>query len=156
MTWALWGVALVSSKVWHLVPWLAEHVGWGGTQSHPCSVGQLGSPEWCRVVFYHWGDPHNYWSASIVINLPNSVSNEVFSELQTDAFPAITESNGEAGDSSVKGIMYHYCLVQGAWHWHHATRGQQSTRVNSDCMLHSLGQTKFMTPNPDQMWKVGT
>ena len=45
----------VSCKMWHLVLWLAEHVGCGGTQSHPCSVGQLGSPEWRRVVFYHWG-----------------------------------------------------------------------------------------------------
>ena len=42
MTRALWGVALLSCKVWHLVPWLAEHIGWGGTHSHPCSVGQLG------------------------------------------------------------------------------------------------------------------
>jgi len=52
---ALWGVALLSCKVWHLVQWLAEHVGWVGIQSLPCSVGQLGSPEWRRVVFYHWG-----------------------------------------------------------------------------------------------------
>ena len=38
MTWALCGVALLSCKVWHLVPWLAEQVGRGGTQSHSCSV----------------------------------------------------------------------------------------------------------------------
>ena len=46
----------------------------------------------------------------------NSVSNEAFSEPKTDASPAITERNSEAGDSSVKGIMDHYCLVQGTWH----------------------------------------
>ena len=67
MTWALGGVALVSCKVWHLVPWLAEHVGWGGTQSGPCSIGQLGSPEWCRVVFYHWG---GYMLTHIIADLP--------------------------------------------------------------------------------------
>ena len=43
------------------------------------------------------------------INLPNSVSNEAFSEPMTDISPAIVESNSEAGDSSVKGIMDHYC-----------------------------------------------
>ena len=67
MTWALGGVALVSCKVWHLVRWLAEHVGWGGTQSHPCSIGQLGSPEWRRVVFYHWG---GYMLTHIITDLP--------------------------------------------------------------------------------------
>ena len=30
--------------------WMSGH-----TQSLPCSVGQLGSPQWHRVVFYHWG-----------------------------------------------------------------------------------------------------
>ena len=53
----------------------------------------------------------------------------MFSEPKTDAFPAIVKSNGEAGDSSVKGIMDYYCLVQGTWHGHHAARVQQSTRV---------------------------
>ena len=67
MTWALWGAALLSCKVWHLVPWLAQHGGWGGTQSHPCSLGQLGSPEWCRVVFYHWG---GYMLTHIITDLP--------------------------------------------------------------------------------------
>ena len=67
MTRALWVVALLSCKVWHLVPWLAEHVGWGGTQSHPCSVGQLGSPEWRRVAFYHWG---GYMLTHIITDLP--------------------------------------------------------------------------------------
>jgi len=133
MTWALWGVALMACKVWHLVPWLAQHFGWGGTQSRPCSVGQLGSPEWSRVVFYHLGrynyaDSHHYLSASIALNLQNSVSNETFSEPKSGAFPAV-ESNGEAGDSSVKGIMDHYYLVQGTWHGHHAARVQQSTGV---------------------------
>ena len=113
---------MVSCKVWHLVPWLAEQDGWGSTQSRPCSVGQLGSHEWHRVAFYQaplrWihADPHHYWSASTVIDLPNSVSNEAFSEPKTDASLAIVESNSEAGDSSVKGIMDHYCLVQGTWH----------------------------------------
>ena len=133
MTWALWGVALVSCKVWHLVPWLAEHVGWGGTQSHPCSVGPVQEP-WMTlssVLPLRWthADPHHYWSASIAINLLNNVLNEAFSEPKTDTFPAIVESNGEAEDSSVKGIMDHYCLVQGTWHGHHAARVLQSTRV---------------------------
>ena len=44
-------------------------------------------------------------------------------------FPAIAKSNNEAGDSSVKGIMDHYYLVQGTWHGHHAARVQQSTGV---------------------------
>ena len=34
--------------------------------------------------------------------------------------PAIVESDSEAGDSSVMGIVDHYCLVQGTWHRHHA------------------------------------
>ena len=76
-----------------------------------------------------YADPHHYWSASIAINLPNNVSNEAFSEPKTDTFPAIVESNGEAEDSSVKGVMDHYCLVQGTWHGHHAARVQQSTGV---------------------------
>ena len=67
MTQALWGVALLSCKVWHLVLWLAEHVGWGGTQSCPCSVGQFGSTEWRRVVFYHWG---GYMLTHIITDLP--------------------------------------------------------------------------------------
>ena len=127
MTWALWGVALVSCKVWHLVPWLAEHVGWGGTQSHPCSVGQLGSPEWRRVVFYHWG---GYMLTHIITDLPPqwSTSRTAY-RMKRYAFPAIVESNGEAGDSSVKGTMDHYCLVQGTWHGHHAAWVQWSTRV---------------------------
>ena len=65
-------------------------------------------------------DPHHYWSSSMAINRPNSIFNEVFSEPKTDLFPAIVESNGEAGDSSVNGIMDHYCLAQGTWHGHHA------------------------------------
>ena len=48
---------------------------------------------------------------------------------RTDASPAIVESNSEAGDSSVKGTMDHYCLVQGTWHEHHTARVQQSTGV---------------------------
>ena len=98
-------------------------------------------------------DPHHYWSASIAISLPNSVSNEAFSEPKTDASPAIVESNSEARDSSVKEIMDHYCLVQSTWHMGAAVNWSQG---NSDCMLHSLGQTKFMPPNPDQMWKILT
>ena len=76
-----------------------------------------------------YADPRYYCSASIAINLLNSASNEAFSEPKTDAFPVITESNGEAGDSSVKGIMDHYCLVQGTWHGHHAAWVQKSTGV---------------------------
>ena len=38
-----------------------------------------------------------------------------FSEPKTDASPAIVEINSEAGDASVKGIMDHWCLVQGTW-----------------------------------------
>ena len=93
MTWALRGVALLSRKVWHLVLWLAEHVGWGGTQSHPCSIGQFGVP-WMtessilplRLIY---ADPHHYWSASIAINLPNSISNEAFSEPPTHFLPSL-------------------------------------------------------------------
>ena len=48
-----------------------------------------------------YADPPHYCSASIAINLLNSVFNEAFSEPKTDAFPAIVESNGEAGDSAV-------------------------------------------------------
>ena len=143
MTWALWGVALLSCKVWHLVPWLAEHVGWGGTQSRPCSVGQLGSPEWRRVAFYHWG---GYMLTHIITDPPpqRSTSRTVYSmkhsqKPKTDAFPAIVESNSGAGDSSVKGIMDHYCLVQGTWHGHHTAWVQQSTGVkgilNACCIL---------------------
>ena len=66
----------------------------------------------------------------------NSVSNEAFSEPKTDASPAITERNSEAGDSSVKGIMDHYCLVQGTWHMGAAVNWSQG---NSDWMLRSLG-----------------
>ena len=62
-----------------------------------------------------------------MINLPNSVFNEAFSEPKTDAFPAIVESNGETGDSSVKGIMDYYCLVHGTWHGHHAAQVQQQS-----------------------------
>ena len=66
--------------------------------------------------------------------------------------PAIVESDSEAGDSSVTGIVDHYCLGQDTWHRHHAALVKQSTRVkgNSDCMLHSLSQIKFMPTNPDQ------
>ena len=67
MTRALWEAALLSCKMWHLVTWLAEHVGWGCTQSCSCSVHQLGSPEWCRVVFYHWG---GYMLTHIITDLP--------------------------------------------------------------------------------------
>ena len=63
-----------------------------------------------------YADLRHYWPASTAINLPNSVSNEVFSEPKTDASPAIVESNSEAGESSVKEIMDHCCLVQGPWH----------------------------------------
>ena len=105
-----------------------------------------------------YADLHHYWSASISINLPNSVLNEVFSQPKTDAFPAIVWSNSEAGDSSVKGIMDHYCLVEAKWHGHHAAWLQQYTRVKAIltacCVL--LGQTKFMPPHPDQTWKVLT
>ena len=76
-----------------------------------------------------YADRHHYWSASIVTNLPNSISNEVFSELKSDAFLAIIESNSEAGDLSVKGIMDHYCLVQGTWHRHHVAQVQQSIGI---------------------------
>ena len=74
-------------------------------------------------------DPHHYWSSSIVMDLPNSASNEAFSEPKTDASPAIDESNSEAGGSSMKGIMDHCCLVQGRWRRHHDAQVQQSTRV---------------------------
>ena len=39
----------------------------GGTQSRPCSAGQLGSPEWRRLVFYHWG---GYMLTHIITDLP--------------------------------------------------------------------------------------
>ena len=77
-----------------------------------------------------------------MLNLPNSVSNEAFSEPKTDAFPAIIESNGEAGDSSVKGIMDHYCLVQDTWHGHHTARVQQTTGVKG-----ILPHAAFFGPN---------
>ena len=96
-----------------------------------------------------YADPHHYWSASVTINLPNSVSNEAFSEPKKNAFPAITESNGEAGDSSVKGIMDHYCLVQGTWHAHYAACVQQSTRVKgiltACCVLWAKGNSCHLT-----------
>ena len=76
-----------------------------------------------------YADPHHYWAASIVINLLNSIFKEAFLEPKTDTFPAIVESNGEAGDSSVKGNMDHYCLFQGTWHGHHTAWVQQSTGV---------------------------
>ena len=38
-----------------------------GTQSHPCSVGQLGSLEWRCVVFYHWG---GYMLTHIITDMP--------------------------------------------------------------------------------------
>ena len=157
MTWVLWGVALLSCKVWHLVPWLAEHVGWGGTQSHPCSVGQLGSPEWRRVAFYHcsilplrwiYADPHYYWSASIAISLLNSVSNEAFSEPKID---------GEAGDWSVKGSW-----TTIAWSRAHGMdttlHGCGSLSESREFWLHAafFGPKKFMPPHPDQTWKVLT
>ena len=74
-------------------------------------------------------DPRHYCSASIAINLPNSVSNEAFSGPKTGASPAIVESNSEEGDSSVKGIMDLYCPVQGICHGHHAAQVKQSTGV---------------------------
>ena len=132
MTRALWGVALLSWKVWHLIPWLAEHLGWGDIQSRPCSVGQLGSLEWCRVVSTIEVD--TCWPTSLLICLHSDQPPKQhiqWSSLRTwdRPFPAVIESNGEAGDSSVKGIMDHYCLVQGTWHGLHASRVQQSTGV---------------------------
>ena len=44
------GVALLSCKVWHLVLWPVEHIGWGGAQSRPCSIGQSQMPEWRSPV----------------------------------------------------------------------------------------------------------
>ena len=69
---------------------------------------------------------------------------------RTDASPAIVESNSEAGDSSVKGIMDHYCLVQGTWHGHQAARVQQSTEVNgiliaSCCVLWAKSNSCHLT-----------
>ena len=116
-----------------------------GTQSRPCSVGQFREP-WMTyssilTLWWIYADPHHYWSAS-TINLQNSVSNDAFSEPKTDTSLAIVESNSEAGDSSVKGIMDHYCLVQGTWHGHHAARVQQSTGVKG-IWLHAA----FFGPN---------
>ena len=45
------------------------------------------------------------------------------------AFPAIVESNSEAGGSAMKGIVDHCCLVQGTWQGHHAAQVQQSSGV---------------------------
>ena len=58
MTWALWGVALVSCKVWHLVFWLAEYAG---------SISLLHNIM-RRVVFYHWG---GYMLTYIITDLPS-------------------------------------------------------------------------------------
>ena len=144
MTRALWGAALLSWKVWHLVPWLAEHVGWGGIQSRPCSVGQLGSPEWRRVVFYHWGGYMLTHSLLICLHSDQPPEQRIqWSVLRTQ------ESNGDAGDSSVKGIMDHYCLVQGTWHGHHALRVEQSTGVKgiltACCILWAKGNSCHLT-----------
>ena len=152
MTWALGGVALLSCKVWHIVPWLAEHVGWGGTQSRPCSVGQFREPwmTYSSILPLRWiyADPHHYWSAS-TINLQNNVSNDAFLESKTDTSLAIVESNSEAGDSSVKGIMDHYSLIQGTWHGHHAAWVQQSTRImgilNACCVLRAKQNSCHLT-----------
>ena len=38
-----------------------------------------------------------------------------------------------------------------AWTPHCTGAAVYRSQVNSDCMLHSLGQTKFMPPNPNQM-----
>ena len=58
---------VVLQSVWHLVPWHAEHVGWGGTQSRPGSIGKSGSPEWCTVVFHHLV---GYMLTDIITDLP--------------------------------------------------------------------------------------
>ena len=95
----------------------------------------------------------------------NSVSNDAFSKPKTDASPAITERNSEAGDSSVKGIMDHYsswllhpCHVP--WTRRSRAHGMGAavnwSQGNSDCMLRSLGQMEFMPPNLDQTWKLLT
>jgi len=150
MTWALWGVALVSCKV---VLWLAEHIGWGGTQYHPCSVGQLGSSEWQSSILplrWIYADPHHYWSASIVINLPNSVLNEVFSEPKTDTFSAIAESNGEAGDLSVKGIMDHYIAWSRAYGMDTTPHRCSSLPESREFWLHAafFGPNKICATSP--------
>ena len=113
-----------------------EHVGWGGTQSRPCSIG---SPK-CRVVFYHWG---GYMLTHIITGLPpyQSTSITAYPMKRSQNLRCVSchcwkqqwsrrESNSEAGDSSVKGIMIdRYCLVQGTWHGRHAVWVQQSTRL---------------------------
>ena len=158
MTQALWGVALFSCKVWHLVPWLAEHVGRGDTQSHPCRLGQLGSPDWRRVVFYHWG---GYMLTHIITDLPPQRSTS------WTAYPMKRSQN-------LRRISCHHwkqrwsrrlvCegdhgpLLPGPGHmaWTPCCIGAvvNWSWGNSDCMLRSLGQTKFMPPYPDQTWKV--
>ena len=71
-------------------------------------------------------------------------------EPKTDASPAIVESNTEAGDSSVKGIMDHCCLVEGTWHGHHDARVQQSTVVKgiltACCVLWAKQNLCHLTP----------
>ena len=124
--------------------------GWGSeefTLPHLLQdMGELVHINRGGVVFSYWLSKD--WQEP---NL-NSVSNDAFSEPKTDASPAITERNSEAGDSSVKGIMDHYCLVQGTWHGAAVNWSQG----NSDCMLRSLGQMEFMPPNLDQTWKLLT
>ena len=157
MTRALWGVTPLSCKVWHLFPWLAEHVGWGGTQSCPCSIGQLGSPEWCRVVFYHWG---GYMLTHVITDLPpqQSTSWTAYpmkrsqSLRQTHLLPSLK--------ATVKQETH---LWRGSWTTTAWSRAQTPrcadvavkwSQGNSDCMLCSLGQMKFMPSNRDQTWKV--
>ena len=59
------------------------------------------------------------------------------------------ESNGEAGDSSVMGIMDYYCLVHGTWHGLHAAQVQQSTGVKgiptACCVLWAKRNSRHLT-----------
>ena len=159
MTQALWGVALLSCKVWHLVLWLAEHVGWGGTQSCPCSVGQFGSTEWRRVVFYHWG---GYMLTHIITDLPpwQTTSQTPYpmkcsQNLRQTHFLPLLKATVKQETCLWKGSWTTTaCPGHVAWTPHCMGAAVSWSQVNSDCMLCSLGQTKFTPPNPDQMWKV--
>ena len=156
MTWALWGVASLSCKAWHLVPWLAQHVGWGGTQSIPCSVGQLGSPEWCRVVFYHWG---GYMLTHIITDMPpkQSTSRTAYPMKHSQNLRQMHLLPSLKATVKQETRLWRGSWTTAAWSRAHGTGAAvNQSQGNSDCMLHSLGQMKFMPPNPDQMWKILT
>ena len=158
MTRALWGLALLSCEVWHLVPWLAERAGWWGTQSHPCSVGQLGIAEWRRVVFYHWG---GYMLTHIITDLPpkRSTSQTAYPMKCSQNLRCISCHRWKQQWSS--GLGYEGdrgTLLPGPGQMALTPRctgaAVNRSQGNFDSMLRSLDQTKFMPPNPDQTWKV--